>query len=239
MNLLLLLASTVVSAQGLKSEGSRSAQVTGLPAIGAVYTIANDYGDVQVTCGSGTTASAEVSWSLPGAAPTTKSLTDQIQPKASKLKDRTTLKVEAPSSLPPDATVSLKVTLPAAGRVTLTGQGALTVASCGGQLTASNVKGDVSVQGTFNEIAVTVPDGNLSATFGKATLTAASTLTTQKGDIMVSMPDLSANLTASGSSIMVSMPDLATKPQDNKLVTPIANGGAPLTVTASGRFILK
>ncbi len=239
MNLLLLLASTVVSAQALKSEGTRSAQVTGLPAIGAVYTIANDYGDVQVTCGSGTTATAEVSWSLAGAPPATKSVTDQIQPKATKVKDRTTLKVEAPSSLPADAAVTLKVTLPPAGRVTLTSKGGLTVASCGGQLTASNVKGDVSIQGTFNELAVTVPEGDLTATLGKETLTAASSLTTQKGDITVSMPDLSADLTATGASITVSMPDLSAKPVGNTLTTKVANGGAPLTVTAAGRFILK
>ena len=239
MNLLLLLASTVVSAQSLQTEGSRSAQVTGLPAIGASYTIANDYGGVEVTCGSGTTATAEVSYTLSGAPMANKAITDQIQPKASKIKDKTTLKVEAPSNLPADAVVSLKVTMPAAGKVTLTGKSGVTVAQCGGQLTATNVKGDVSVQGTFNQLAVTAPDGNITATLGKETLISASSITATKGDITVSMPELSANLVATASSITVSMPEITAQPINNKLTTQVANGGAALTVTASGRFILK
>ena len=242
MHFLLLLAATAASAQPMTTEGSRTAKVVGLPPTGQSYTITNSYGGVAVTCGSGTEAVAEVAYSLSGSPLSNKSITDQIQPVATKADGKPVqLKVTAPSSLPSGTVIGLKVTMPAAGQVTVVGgDGSLAVTSCKGTLAAANVKGDVNIDGAFTQLTVEVPDGKLVANLTKDTLAKPSTFAVPKGDITVSMPYLNANVSAKAGGITVSMPYLTVKSGINEFANQKVNeGGALLSITTTKHLFFK
>jgi hypothetical protein len=242
MHFLLLLAATVASAQPMTTEGSRTAKVVGLPPTGQPYTITNSFGGVAVTCGSGTEAVAEVTYSMPGAPLLNKSVTDQIQPVATKKDGKPVeLKVNAPSTLPDGSVIGLKITLPAAGVITVVGgDGALSVTSCKGSLAAANVKGDVNIDGAYTQVTVEAPDGGLVVTLGQDTLAKSSTLSAPNGNITVSMPTLNANVSAKADKITVSMPTLTVKPGVNEFTNQKLNeGGALLNITTGKNLVIK
>ena len=242
MHFLLLLAATVATAQPAKTEGSRSAKVVGLPPTGQSYTITNSYGAVAVTCGSGTEATAEVTYELPGGPMANKSITDQIQPVATKAAGKPVeLKVSAPSTLPSGTVIGLKITMPAAGQMTVVGgDGAVAVTSCKGTLAAANVTGDISIDGAFTQLTVEVPNGSLVITLGMDTLAKASSLAVPRGNITMSMPTLNANVSAKAGSITMSMPTFNVKPGVTEFTNQKLNeGGALLNITTAKNLLFK
>lgn len=237
----LVLLSLTLAAHAAPVTGTGSASESGLAAKGSVLNIRNPHGPVRVVCTkSATTASASTTWSLEGAE--AKAIAADIQTTVAKTAKGADLAVAAPKTFDSldKKSLELVVNVPANGAFTVqAGAGDVKVEGCEGTIEARNDTGNVTLSGAFEGVQAVAPKGDIDLSISEGTLRTDSRIEAATGNIVMSMPGVTAGLDVRASNIdvsniVMSMPGFtATQQSTTRLVGKVGTDGAQMAVLAN------